>query len=235
MATNKPVPGKRAKDIQAPEMIERYWAKFFNAHPIDAERHGKEALDWFRMRVSKDLKVDAKKIIQAQSDYRKLSTAERTMIGKLYLFEYEAVEAGDEEAGVYDKFPMVFFFNVTKTKEGKTVLYGLNVHYLTPKQRAVLYMGLMKLKTNAKWTPNTKLRLQWQLIKQVTSDAMAEKAVHAYRLDRLKSRLVEIPSNDWIVAAFLRVERWIHIDVNNWLPQSDTRRKVQNKNLLAKK
>lgn len=230
MAT-KAVPGKRDKDLQAPNLIERYWDKFFRAHPADFERHGKEAADWFRARISKDLKVDARKMIKEDSDYRKLANVDRTMIGKLYLFEYDAKSAGDDENGVYDRFPTVFFFNVSKTKDGHTLIHGINMHYLTPKQRALVYMGLMKLKTSKQWSPKVKLRLQWELIKQVTSSALAEKAVHAYRLDRFVTRVMEIPANDWIICVFLRTERWIHIDPKEQMAQSDLRRKVNNRKL----
>lgn len=235
MANTKPIPGKRDKDLDAPDLIERYWDKFWKAHPTDFARHSEEAVDWFRVRVSKDLRVQARHIIQEQSDYRKLTKADRTMIGKLYLYEYEAEEAGDADTGFYDRYPMVFFFNVVKNNAGNTLLYGINMHYLTPKQRAVLYMGLMKLKTSKKWSPNTKLRLQWNLIKSVANHKLAEKAVHAYRLDRMQSKLVEIPSNDWIIAVFLRLEKWLQAKGTDHPLPSEARRKVQNKKMLAKK
>ncbi len=234
---NKPIPDPKEKEqpkgqFDAPEVIDRYWQKFFKANGYEAERHGEQALEWFRMRISKDLKVHAKQIITAPSGYNKFSKEHRTMLGKLYLFEYKAEQAGDEESGTYDRYPMVFFFNMVKNKEGKTLLYGLNMHYLLPKQRAVLYHGLMKLKVSKKWTPNVKLRMQWDMIKKVANHKLMEKAVHAYRVDRLQSRFVEIQPNDWIIAAFLRLERWVQVQDHKHAVQSDANKIVKNKNLL---
>lgn len=209
----KPIPGQREKDLQAPHLIQRYWDKFFQLHPLDAARHSAEALDWFRKRVSKDLKVRADQVIKnSADDYQRYEEKhDRSMIGKLFLYEYEAVTAGDIENNVYDRYPMVFFFNITKSKEGKLLYWGLNMHYLTPKERAAVYSGLIKLKNAKGYTPKTKLRLQWDLIKTVCKMPLVDRAVHAYRADRIQSRIVEIPATDWPVALFLRIERWMSI------------------------
>lgn len=227
----KPIPGQREKDLQAPHLIQRYWEKFFQLHPIDVQRHSDAALDWFRKRVSKDLKVRADQIIKSTDDYNRYAEKhDRSMIGKLYLYEYEAVEAGDEENGVYDKYPTVFFFNISKSKEGKLLYWGLNMHYLLPKERAAVYSGLMKLKAQKGVTPKTKLKLQWDLIKTVCKHPLVERAVHAYRADRIQSRIVEIPATDWPVALFLRIEKWMSVEGNHPLAstaRSNLRKKAR--------
>lgn len=211
---------------QRPDLVERYWDKFIEANGPTADRHSLEALQWFQRRVSRDMKVQAKSIIKPQTMYKRATRAQRSMIGKMYLFEYEAQMAGDPTTGMYDRFPMVFFFNVVQSKEGHTLLYGLNIHYLAPKQRMLLFKALMKLKVTKKWTPDAKLRLTWQLIKQVASHDIAKHAVHAYRLDRLQSYFTQIPSEDWQIAAFLRLERWMPAGNAQSMAQSDARRQV---------
>ncbi|ACV50037.1 gp2 DNA end protector protein [Delftia phage PhiW-14] len=211
---------------ERPELVDRYWQKFIDANGTQADRHSFEALQWFQRRVSKDMKVQAKSIIKAQTMYKRATRAQRNFIGKMFLFEYEAQEAGHAETGMYDRFPMVFFFNVVQTQQGHTLLYGLNIHYLTPKERMLFFRALMKLKVTKKWTPDAKLRLTWELIKQVANTKMAEKAVHAYRVDRLKSWFTQIPSEDWQIAAFLRVERWVAAPNRESLSLSDARRMV---------
>lgn len=217
------------REIQSPDLIDRYWRKFFNANPNSAQKYSEEALDWFRKRVSKDLKVNANSIINAGTDNYKRRNGNKISIGKLYLYEYEAVSAGHDATNTYDRYPMVFFFDNYKSKDGKQILLGINVHYLTPMQRAHLYKGLLKLKNIKNLNEKTRLNLEWQSIKAVAGHKVAESAVHAYRVDRIQSRLVEIPANDWIVAVFLRTERWIKISGMDSIRQSFVRQKIKNR------
>lgn len=199
-----------AKELMSPKNIELYWSKFFKANKVQEKQYSDEAVEWFRKRVTKDLKVQAGKIIDGPSDYKKRTSKQtaRLSSGSLYTFEYEA-EAPGGDHGMYDRFPMVFFFNSYKSKEGKWILLGLNVHYLTPMQRAHLYKGIMTLKNTKGISERTRLRLEWEAITTVAGNKIAEQAIHAYRADRFASQVVEVSPQDWIVAVFLRSERWV--------------------------
>ena len=197
------------KELMSPNMIERYWDKFYKANNVQAKAYSDEAVQWFKNRVSKDLKVHADKIINANSDYKKRNPKQaKNLAGKLFTYEYAAETAGGDH-GYYDRYPMVFFFDTYRSKEGKLILLGLNVHYLTPTQRANLYKHLMKLKNTKGITEKTRLRLEWESIVAYAGQKICETAVHAYRADRVQSQLVEIPPEDFIVATFLRTERWV--------------------------
>ena len=197
------------KELMSPNMIERYWDKFYKANNVQAKAYSDEAVQWFKNRVSKDLKVHADKIINANSDYKKRNAKQaKNLAGKLFTYEYAAETAGGDH-GYYDRYPMVFFFDTFRSKEGKLILLGLNVHYLTPTQRANLYKHLMKLKNTKGITEKTRLRLEWESIVAYAGQKICETAVHAYRADRVQSQLVEIPPEDFIVATFLRTERWV--------------------------
>jgi hypothetical protein len=220
--------GKIHKEAIAPDMITKFWLKFFDSNPADIARHGDAAIKWFRIQVAKSMHLKADTIINAPEQYKHgAAKASKGLLGKLYLFKYKAENAGDMETGLYDAYPMVFFFNLTKTKEGKSVLWGLNMHYLAPKERGILYRELMKMKSTKGWTPNTKLKAQWGLIKTVCSSGLAEHAVHAYRIDRIQSRMIEIPASDWIVAVFLQIGKFIKAeDHKTGMSQSDDRKSI---------
>lgn len=210
-----------AYDRDLPEVLDRYIKKFNSATNGTIERHTKESLEWFRKRLSKDLNVPRMKLIKDAADYKKRTGNENSLIGRLYYFHYQAEEAGDKELGVYDEFPMVFIFNSTKNKMGQRVLWGLNLHYATPQQRAVLYTQLLKVKTGG-WSSKTKLRLTWNVIKTISSHKLYEKCVHAYRVDRMKSRLIEIDPREWEVATFLQLAKWSR-PKGNGVVQSEVR------------
>lgn len=212
-----------------PDIIQNFVNRFYKSHPNDIEKYGIEAIRWYQRQVSKQLSVKPSQLLN-QKVYKKRSGAEAGLIGKLYFFQYDAEQAGDPETGLFDQFPMVFIFNAVRNKDGQMVLYGLNMHYLAPAERAVLYIELLKLKTSKKFTPRSRLRAEWNLIKAVTKSSLAERAVHAYRVDRLMSRLIEIPAPAWQIAVFLRLEKWLKPKSGDmpFLP-SDMRKKIAKK------
>lgn len=208
-------------DYIRPEIIQSYIDKFNKVGSMG--RHTKESLEWFRKRVSKDLRHNRTKLLKNAGDYKRRTGKEnKTLVGRLYYFEYAAVEAGDRENNVYDQFPMIFIFNTSISKDGKKLIHALNTHYLLPKERAILYLKLMKVRNKKNWTNATKLKVTWDIIKTLVSHRIYEKAVHAYRVDRIQSRLVEIHAEDWEIATFLRLEHWVGVS-NGDVKQADIR------------
>lgn len=200
-------------DYVRPEIIQSYLDKFRRATAGEVKRHTQESLDWFRKRISKDLRLNRQRLIRDSGDYRRRTGREnKTLVGRLYYFHYEAVEAGDRENNVYDQFPMIFIFNTSMSNDGKKLIHALNMHYLLPKERAFVYLKLMKIRNKKNWNNATKLKLSWEVIKQLMSHHLYEKAVHTYRVDRIKTKLIEIHPFDWEVATFLRLEQWIHVE-----------------------
>lgn len=215
------------EEFYSPDVVQKYWTLFYKQREKGQLRHGKDALAYFQRRVTKDVRVKASQIIDDPASYKNhKAKGTKTMIGKLYLFEYAAENPGDEETGLYDRFPLVFFFNTKKTSDGKTLMYGLNVHYLTPSQRAMLYQRLMTFKTSKKWTPEVKLKLEWDLIKAAAGTDVAYKAVHSYRVDRIQSRMIEIVPDDWQITIFLQIQKWLKAKSHKKETQTDARRKI---------
>jgi hypothetical protein len=203
-------------DFMRPEIIQSYIDKFQKASTSGTAmaRHSKESLDWFRRRVSKDLRLNRRRLLKDDGDYRSRTGREnKTLVGRLYFFEYDAEEAGDRDLGVYDRFPMVFVFNTSLSKENKKLIHAINMHYLSPKERAVVYIKLMRLRNKKGWSHATKLKASWELLKSVANHDLLKKAVHSYRVDRIvHHKMVEIHAADWEIATFLRLEQWIHVD-----------------------
>lgn len=192
-----------------PDIVQYYIDKHKSIFGMDASRQDTIAINWFRQQVGKYMRVRPARVFAAEGYKKRQSTsAKGTIVGKLYFFKYEAQLPGDKETGLYDQYPMIFIFNTSVTKDNKRVLYGLNMHYLTPKDRQLFYLQLLKLRTNPKLTPNSRIKMSWELIKRVASSKYYEKAVHAYRADRFQSKMIEIPADDWSIAVFLNLQRW---------------------------
>lgn len=211
----------------SPLVVQRFKEKFWKVYPRDADRLSDESLNWFRSRVIKDIKVKQSALLNSSVYSKKSGTENKQLIGKLYFYEYKAVVAGDSDNDIYDQYPLCFFFSSSKTKDDKTLLHGLNIHYLAPKERMILLQGLLTLRSSKTTRPGMRLKLSWEVIKSVSKHALYEKAVHSYRVDRLMSRLVEVPANDWSVVVFLQLQKWKAINDANQLYPSDYRKKTQ--------
>ena len=207
----------------SPAVVQRFKEKFWKVYPRDADRLSEESLNWFRTRVVKDIKVKQSSILDTNLYGKKSGTEKNQLVGKLYFYEYAAEMAGDSEHGIYDRYPLCFFFNAGKSKSGKTMLWGLNLHYLAPKERMILLMNLLQLRSSKATRPGMRLKLSWDMIKAVSKHNLYDKAVHSYRVDRIQSRLIEIPAVDWSVVVFLQLQKWTAIDPNNQLYPSDYR------------
>jgi hypothetical protein len=209
----------------APNVVTKYAEKFKNSSAYTEDLYSKEALDWFRKRITKDTKHQQKQILN--SDYKKKKKITPAGLnGRMYFYAYKAESAGHAETQAYDAFPMVFFFNAKKGPDGHIIMYGLNVHYLKPIEKQRLLKELINIRAATKIDMNTRIRATWQLIKAVASKQIYEKAVHAYRMDRVKSQFVEIPCTDWPVVAHLNLQKWVHIGGEN-IVHSDTQKRIR--------
>jgi hypothetical protein len=105
---------------------------------------------------------------------------------------------------------MVFVFNTSVSKEGHKLVHAINMHYLVPRERALVYLKLMKIRNKKGWTNATKLKASWAILKQVAQHSLLKRAVHTYRVDRVVgSRMVEIHAYDWEIAIFLQLAQWV--------------------------
>jgi hypothetical protein len=210
---------------EIPDLVKSYLDKFNAAARSNAalQMHTAESLAWFQKRVSKDMRHSRYSLIRDYGDFKRRTGKEnKTLVGRLYYFQYEAEEAGDKDNMVYDAFPMVYIFGTSISSDGKKLIHALNTHYLLPKERAFLYLKLLKIRNKKNWTDSTKLKISWEIIKQLVAHRIYAKSVHTYRVDRIQSKLIEIKPEYWEIATFLRLEKWIHVD-GNAIHQKDIR------------
>jgi hypothetical protein len=131
------------------------------------------------------------------------SAAKTTIIpGNMYMFMYDA--KNKDNLPYWDKFPLVFPFKAVKGG-----FYGLNLHYLPYRLRAILMDRLLQFSNNSKFDESTKLRYSWDLISSASKFSLAKPCVKHYLLDHVKSPFVKIHSADWTTALMLPVERFV--------------------------
>ena len=153
--------------------------------------------DWFREKV-KQAQASGKLRVVTPNQLLRRQEEGGAVLGKMMFYKYDPKFA--KKLPYWDMFPLVFPFE--KVKGG---FYGINLHYLPPRERAILMDQLNRYATNKKYDESTRLRLNYNLLKGF---GRAIPCVKRYLTDNIKSRSVRINADEWEIAIFLPVERF---------------------------
>tara|TARA_Y100000996_G_C22525855_1_gene644405 strand:+ start:765 stop:1364 length:600 start_codon:yes stop_codon:yes gene_type:complete len=153
--------------------------------------------DWFKEKVrqagaSARMKaVTPNQLLRRQPD-------DNILLGKMFFYKYDPKFA--KKLPYWDMYPLVFPF-----ERAPGGFYGLNLHYIPPRDRAVLMDNLNQYASNNKYDQTTRLELSYRLLKRY---GRAVPCVKRYLGDRIVSQTVRIDADEWEVAIFLPVERF---------------------------
>lgn len=126
---------------------------------------------------------------------------DKSIIGKMYFFFYDPKTK--DSLPYYDRFPLVI--PIERYSDG---FLGLNLHYIHPKQRIILLDKLSDTATNRRFDEKTKLRLSYQYLATASTAFQAMPCIKRYLFNHLTSRFLEIPADEWDIAALLPVEQF---------------------------
>jgi len=153
--------------------------------------------DWFREKV-RQAQASSKLRVVTPNQLLRRQEEGGAVLGKMMFYKYDPKFA--KKLPYWDMYPLVFPFE--KVKGG---FYGINLHYLPPRERAILMDQLNKYTTNKKYNESTRLRLNYNLLKGF---GRAIPCVKRYLTDNIKSRSVRINADEWEIAIFLPVEQF---------------------------
>lgn len=122
-------------------------------------------------------------------------------LGRMYFYQYDA--KNKDTLPYWDSFPLIFLVSL---REGGWE--GINLHYLPPKARAILLDRLMDLRSNKKYTDNTRLRMTYQILKNMPKYVLFKPCYKRYLSTHISSRIIEIPHTEWEATVFLPVQRF---------------------------
>ena len=103
----------------------------------------------------------------------------------------------------YDRFPLVL--PIEHYQDG---FLGLNLHYIHPKQRVVLLDKLSDTLSNRNYDEKTRMRVSYEFLKAASSVYEATPCIKRYLYPNIKSRFLEISSNEWDIAVLLPMENF---------------------------
>ena len=153
--------------------------------------------DWFREKV-KQAGASAKMKAVTPNQLLRRQPDDNILLGKMFFYKYDPKFA--KKLPYWDMYPLVFPFE--KAPGG---FYGLNLHYIPPRDRAVLMDNLNQYASNNKYDQTTRLELSYRLLKRY---GRAVPCVKRYLGDRIVSQTVRIDADEWEIAIFLPVERF---------------------------
>lgn len=157
-----------------------------------------DARDWFRDRASEVTSVNVQR--EMRNSARLQSALKGDDIGKMFMFFYDP--KGKKDLPFYDRFPLIF--PMEKYSDG---FLGMNLHYLPPIYRARLMDALYSIVTGSD-SESKKLRLSYGVMNAAAQYKYFRPTVKRYLLNHVKSRFLNIPSDDWDTALMLPTERF---------------------------
>ena len=162
-----------------------------------ATAKARAAGNWFREKV-KQASASAQMRAVTPTQLLKRQEESSATLGKMLFYKYDPKFA--KKLPYWDMYPLVFPFE--KAKGG---FYGINLHYIPPRDRAFLMDQLNQFASNTKYDKTTRLNLTYNTLKRY---GRAVPCVKRYLGDHVVSSAVRIDADEWEIAIFLPVERF---------------------------
>ena len=160
--------------------------------------NSRESLEWLRKKYAslKPSTFTEAKFLKDQ-DRRRMNP----LVGRLYMFLYNPKTKA--QLPYYDRFPLVFPYK--KVPGG---FYGLNLHYLPPKFRALLMDSLFQTLSNTRLDESTKLRISYKILDSSSKYRWFKPCVKHYLTNHLQSTLIYVDPSEWNLALFVPSEQF---------------------------
>jgi hypothetical protein len=174
------------------------------------EPRSRQARDWLKAKIGA-LKPTRQAILKDQERLKN-----KTMIGRMYFYFYDPKMK--DVLPYYDRFPLVI--PIERYQDG---FLGLNLHYISPKQRIILLDKLSEYTNNSAYDETTRFRLSYDLLKRVGTAYEGTPCIKRYLFKHVESRFLEVEADEWDIAALLPLENFMGATKNKvW---SESRKK----------
>jgi len=171
---------------------------------VEAEKDGiildnsAESLAWLNQKYASLSPRDVmpKEFIRDMERYRRVP-----LVGRLYMFLYKPKYK--DELPYYDRFPIVF--PIRRVAGG---FYGLNIHYLAPRYRALLMDSLYNTISNTKFDETTRLKINYDILNAASKYRWFRPCLKHYLTSHLSSQLLYIDPKECNLALFVPSEQF---------------------------
>lgn len=167
------------------------------AYRKNLPKRSKEASEWFRKQLQGMGKINMHKMLKDE----RLVQKQRPRAGDMFMYVYDAKHR--TTLPYYDRFPLTIM--IEKAPGG---FYGLNLHYLPPKLRAILLDRLSQISNNKKFDETTRLKLNYKLLKAASKYKYFKPCFKHYLTSQINSKIMKVNASEWDIAIFLPTEHF---------------------------
>jgi len=161
-----------------------------------------ESRNWFREKAA-----DVQRLYAANVLRKKAVVNTPIMIsGRCYFFRYDAKTK--DVLPYYDMYPVIFPIKVTKTH-----FLGLNLHYLPITFRAALMDNLYPYVTGEE--AMSKVKMSYNILLNSSKLRFYKPCLKQYLNNHIRSKLVEVSVEEWELALFLPLQRFVGSTLSN--------------------
>ena len=164
----------------------------------NATAKARAAGDWFKEKAKQAGASARMRTVTPSQLLKRQPDDSGSPIGKMLFYKYDPKWA--KKLPYWDMYPLVFPFQ--KAPGG---FYGINLHYVRPRDRAILMDQLNGFASNDKYDKTTTLQLSYNTLKRY---GRAVPCVKRYLGSHVVSQTVRIDADEWEIAIFLPVERF---------------------------
>lgn len=176
---------------------------------IDLSQRSKAALDWLRKNAQQFKNVNANELMRDADPDRfiKSNRISQGSIGKMVMFFYDPKTKA--KLPYYDRFPVIFPIEMNKQgADGENGFLGINLHYLSPHQRAKLMDVLYTTLTNRAYDENKRLKISYAILKGASKYKLFRPCIKHYLYKYVRSRFLIVHYKEWDTVLFLPCERF---------------------------
>lgn len=129
-------------------------------------------------------------------------------IGSMVMFFYNPTTK--EKLPYYDRFPVIFPIEMNKKgANGEAGFLGINMHYLSPTNRAKLMNALYNISKAPNPTPEDfRMKISYKILKGAASTKLFKPCIKHYLYRGLASRFFLVDVKEWDFIVSLPIERF---------------------------
>lgn len=160
------------------------------------QARSKEANTWFQKKAKALGPIGASKMLKDD----RLEKSEATS-GDMVMYVYDPKTKAT--LPYYDTFPLTIV--VGPAKDG---FYGINLHYLPPKVRAIFLDKLGDITNNKKFNSTTKFKITYNLLKATKNYKYFKPCFKHYLTKHVNSSVMKVSAEEWNIAIFLQTAQF---------------------------
>ncbi len=173
-------------------------ASLFDKLESEAFRKGlqvrsQEATTWFQKKARALGPIGSTKMLKDE----RLKAKANPLIGDMVMYTYNPKLK--QTLPYYDTFPLTIM--VGPAPGG---FYGINLHYLPPKVRAIFLDHLSATASNKKFDKTTRLKITYQMLKATKKYKYFKPCFKHYLSKHVNSRIMKVDAAEWNIAIFLQ-------------------------------